>query len=388
MIDILLKWARLARPRPLHTRSLRPARTIHRPLAMEPVENRLLLTATCVEAVADGGTVELVYAPAGWATEGVHDQQQQSASDVSALPDQGNNHLDHDFTVRRTEQAESDGPLTVAGKPFSSTQAHGQLNTTITPPKSQELTPDELPQKELDASKTETGLADVTLVAHQTIFAQIESINVKRDRNDLLDNPANLQLARDISPTADMEFLDASHEPAEHLAGSRGRLAAFDLALQEDAADLPLNINAAEQNENLGKSHVPTEKTHSSQPSSEISAGLDCPDNATPELSPPVHDLALAEITDSQAIARLALNETTTCDQQEQEQHTSITIPITSDPNINPRVVNLDQKQARPVVNLAAVVGAACLFSGNRQRAPEDSEHEQRPPREKRKRHE
>ena len=397
MIGRFLSWIALTRSRPLRSRTPHSTATNQRRLAIEPVENRMLLSATGTETIADGGSVWFG-SSSGYAF---------TASDTRDLVQPAS---DSEFTIdthARYQSNEVTGVISgdfllsnerVALPEIGNTERSQLLDnvsgfddiSTFTSPKSEELTQEELPLPEVDAAKNETGLADVALIARREVFAEIGSRGQNLHLDDRTDARSSVQLADAGSPAAILNAAADSCKTVESLAGSRGRLAAFDLAMREETADLPLPFETVERDESFSNSRAAADDSHSSQPNPGTSAAImniECGRaQATRDRELRLHDVALTDIAESQTIAAIAVSEAPNSSERAWKDMPHVQgRPQTHYP-INTHAVYLDQKHARPVATLATVVGAAYVLNGNRRFAGEDSEHEQLPPRDKRKR--
>ncbi len=346
MIGKFLQWIGMDRSRTSGPSSDRPTGNTHRRLAIEPIEDRLLLSATGAESVADGGAVSVVpFSDWNLAAGLGH----ESSGVFISIDDSSANAFDSGGRLAGTLQH---------GETWGGTDYHSVLNSSVASglegSESQELAPDDLAPPENGA-----GLVNVTRMAHQEVFAEIGTSDSMLD--ELPGFQPQLKLAADDLSAARLSVNSApSHNPSEPLTGSRGRLAAFDLAMREETFDWRAGTNAAEPTNARHKLPAPAAEARSPRPDSVTLPALS---NVRREMG----DARFVPSIDASPLAQS--NSVAVQNEPDADETTSV------------HAAYLDQRREKPVAHLAIVLGVGQAVMGQRRQGDEDDDQEQRPPR-------
>ncbi|NLS95379.1 MAG: hypothetical protein GXX96_24825 [Planctomycetaceae bacterium] len=374
MIDKFLRSIGFGSVRVRRSSTNRSADHLERRLAVEPIEDRLLLSVTGADPVSDGGTIVLggfsgvsfsscdgmIVAPSGVSGSGSTAVQSPS-SDRSDLP-----------------KPYSTGRPDLAG----SREALGRQAA----PSPQRVAPDDLVSTPRDQ-----GMVDVTHAAYDQVFAELGSPRADLAVHRSLGlQPGLLTTAEDMLASAARSSAAPSHDTLNSLNGSRGRLTAFDLAIeQETAYDARADVDDFRSSEPPGRESVPSPEAASPMvvpglpaafSSIEPQPGTAPPgggDDSARGLSP--NELFAVSDGFPETHARLGASSVLPGPLQKYS-HFSPIEPATEDVLRNAAVC-LDQKRDTSLVHLAVAVGISQVLTGRHRRSGEEPEHEQRPPR-------
>ena len=402
MMARLLQWIGIDRSGAVRSSSDH-LRDTQRRLVVEPIEDRLLLSVTGSESVADGGTVSFSYGlDCDWLNcQGAYSGLQVGSNarpsvevleakvepcHVSGI----NNFLSfpatRDVDGDRGEQVlNSAGNEAIGFSAFLGTNADtakGLLTNELTKPKSEELDPGEL-------SPPETGEAtiNVAYMAHRKVFAEIGSSGRMLEGNDWTDLSVEVQLALGGSPESGSDTASGSSYKASSLAGSQGRLAAFDLAMRESVFAWSASLDGARPDD--------LEEELPATRGDRDSAASDSPQHPTvsrvrydaaavsSELIADARHAALTGMLASSAELRSSICLAAVDESAEpaRSDRAAGAQPADSEAVVDARAVYLDERREKPVAHLAAAVGIGHVLLAYRRQSAQEASYKQLPPR-------
>ena len=232
MMVRFLKWIGFDRSPPASLRRDQPIPDSGRRLAIEPMEDRLLLSATFSDTVSEGGTIalEIDYCPAG-----------SPASLASPAYSS--------FRINATcvfDDAGDSGRWTPSTADDSQGRSLEQFSPTVTdsfeslaeePPSAGPTGPEyiDLAEEDLAPQPPEQGMVDLTQVAYNKVFAEIGAVaRTSQHGGRLTMLPGEESGTTDLFPDGQVAGRNLPGDDVKSLSGSRGRLAAFDLAMQPE----------------------------------------------------------------------------------------------------------------------------------------------------------
>lgn len=402
MMARLLQWIGIDRSGAVRS-STDPLRDTHRRLVVEPIEDRLLLSATAGESVADGGTVSFSYGfvcdrldcQAAYSGFTVGSNSWLGDSSLEATAESGRvSAIDDSPRFRVSTDVDVDGGdqvLNAAGNEeigrgafLDAAADNSELLRTneLTKPKSEELDPGELSPPE-----TGEGTINVAYMAHQKVFAEIGSSGRMLDGNDWTDLSVEVQLALGGSPESSCETVSGSSHKGASLAGSQGRLAAFDLAMRESVPVWSTSLDGARSDgleEELPATRGDTDSAASDSPQHPtVSRVRYDAAAASSELGGDAHHTALTGILASSAELRssICLAEVDESAESARGDRAADAQTSNSEAVVDARAVYLDERREKPVAHLAAAVGIGHVLLGERRRTVEEASYKQLPPR-------
>ena len=421
MIGKFLHGMGFNRSRASRSSADRPAGNSHRRLAVEPIEDRLLLSATGGESVADGGAVwltvpgsrfEAASLDAQFETEVVRSVDKSTGTNkcfdptCGSYPESSSSEAVSQDTLSETEVPRSvysierlDAPCwSFSGNGFSHAMPQtvapsdtgsiflndsADVNSPIAQPKSEELVPEDLAP-----SQNETGMIDLAYMARQKVFAEVDSSREMLNGEDLLEWRSKLELAEEASPTFEQNIeVGASHKSTVALAGSRGRLAAFDLAIREHISDWRTDLGTSESSSPTDDSHIPasvapSSRTGATKPTDLSSLPLHS-EHPLLDLDTVVHDLALTDVFALSTSCQSAGSTSQAMKQSEPVGGHTAAVQDRPDAQdaVKARAVYPDQRREKPVAHLVVAAGIGHVLVGNRRQTAADHEYEQLPPR-------
>lgn len=405
MMDRFLDWLGFDRSRASRSLADRSRVTVRR-LAVEPIEDRLLLSATGGESVADGGTVSLTFgmendcvfsvaAPSGLMS-GTTDQSREFVPKVAEVPDSGLTvgEFANSWSSERGERAAYrgeelqgytvdgvDGRFDASSVPSSGNSIRFQASE-LSKPESEELDPGEFPPPESDS-----GTISVAYMAHQKVFAEIGSSGRGLDGNDWRQTAGQVELALLDTPDAVSSGAVGGSYRSSSLAGSQGRLTGFDLAMGEKTPEWSAGLEAVKSGR-VGKDLPATGRA--TDAAATETPKLPTVSNVQYDVVPVARDLSVEAhraaldgmlASSSNLPIMIHLPEL-------DESAESATLDATAEAQtpgpegvVDAHAVCLDQRREKPVAHLAAAVGIGHVLLGDRRRSVRDVDYEQLPPR-------
>lgn len=350
----------------------RSADRLGRRLAVEPIEDRLLLSVAGAHPVSEGGTVVLDgVSGVSFSCCGsmIVETSGASGSDNTAVVSSDRSDLLKPYSTGRPD---------VAG----SREALGEQAA----PSPQRVAPDDLVSTPRDR-----GMVDVTHAAYDQVFADLGSPRADLAVCSSLGlQPELLTTAEDMLASAASSSAAPSHDALNSLNGSRGRLAAFDLAIeQETAYGARADVDGFRSSEPPGRKPVPSPGGASPvlapaapaafssiepQPYTTLHQGGD---DSSGGPSPNEVLAVSARLTETHPCFGKANGLPNTLARQ------SLSSPVEQavEDVANTAAVCLDQKRDTSLVHLAVAVGIGQVLTGRHRRSGEEPEHEQLPPR-------
>jgi hypothetical protein len=405
MIGKLLKWAGFDRPRTSRSSGRRPVRSLGRRLAFESVERRVLLSANGNEPVAEGGTVYMEYGGLTigntLVTSALSDQHQTwhlqsenlfagldvTVNDAYILSGDGDSVLYGELQIKPTGTRDTAVPF-FRGMLYSADDRGADSFTgslsgigtaSITAPKSEELPLRDIASIDLGAPLGDRGMVDVGRIGRPELDATIRELDWSKPPG----TASETQLADANAAAAGSSIQTVAYRPARSLAGSRSRLAAFDLAMRDDAFDRHAHLEHAAQGNHAVDTPTPAVETnsphHRSPQVPTLSSLPGTARRAQSERQIAAHDLALANFAVSANHSPDFL-ETTLVSRS--AQSTTITQDgPTGDQLADARAAFLNQRREKPVVHLVAAVGIGSALATTPWDSAPQAQQEQLPPR-------
>ncbi len=372
MIGRFLEWIGLGPLRPRRPGGVRPPDGSQRRLAIEPIEDRLLLSATGADTVSDGGTVVLdsFYFAVNSSCDTLQIDGSLSgrlvAVDDRVKPAEGSS----------TGFVDVQGTLDQVREPFGPTHSPEMYDDQAAP------TPEEVTPDDLAPTPPDSGMVDVTHAARDQVFAQIGVGPHEPDSHDL---PAVELAADDPLAASAAAVAGLSHEPLESLTGSRGRLAAFDLAMQQET-DWRTNMGSDTASDSPT---FPTTEAKSPRHAPVAPAAFSnlAPDFGGYPIQPNdglLHPVSASKSTRTTQDSHITLALPNGADPPELAPvNRSPGSPVDSDGAADASLpaVYLDQRREKPMAHLVMAIGVGQALMGRRPQFTDDPEHEQLPPR-------
>lgn len=411
MIGRLLKWIGFDQSRTSHSSNRRSTHSSGRRLAFESVEHRVLLSANATEPVAEGGTVYMMldggtlgttlepgalsgrilhetwqsdrgnYYGQGYSTVNV--VRNQRSGDVATLeqPDDALTNLD----VILVKPAGSSDVLTTSEYEVSTRKEHDQEGTySVTAPKSEELVPTDIAPIDLRVPVANHGLVDVSYIARREVSRNISATIEGLDSDAPPGTALEIQLAGVNASAVDSSVQTVAYKPAKSLSGSRSRLAAFDLAMRDNASIRHAHLDHAAPSDHAVDAPAPAVETSSPRQDSAQAPTLSSLSDNTrrplSELEIAAHDLALADFAMS-ADDSPDLLETTLISRSARPNTRNVQDKPDTNQLAGNRAVYLDQRREYHVAHLVAVAGVGHALLGHQNEPAREVQHEQLPPR-------
>lgn len=384
MIDGILKWFGFDRPliSPLHGR--RPARDGGRRLLVEPMEDRLLLSVTSMETVSDGGTVALpMMRNAGSQSSAAFlgfDSIDFLAADGSSLTAAGQ------VLPSGVQPTSPDSRSAAENDSFSVESQPGErASTELAGPKNIELTPDVF-----NFRPSERGMVSVS-VPHDVVFEMVGARVATSEKDGILTlQPSPENESSDLLPTEQVAGRDRPEDALKSLSGSRGRLAAFDLAMQQETSfHWRANDENPKRNEPVSAApHAPaqTEATPTHRAAmNTFSSLLRTPAEAPAqpgEAVSPATSLDRGPVASGHSSASLHASRPETAESQSVAYFTSVGQDKThADDAVAQAAVSLGHSSEKTATHLVLALSAAHAITYLREQPTEHPEHVQLPPR-------
>lgn len=350
----------------------RSADRLERRLAVEPIEARLLLSVAGAHPVSEGGTVVL---------DGVSGVSFSSCNSI-VVESSGASGSDSTPVVS-SDRSDLPKPYST-GRPdlAGSREALGEQ----TAPSPQRVAPDDLV-----SSPPDRGMVDVTHAAYNQVFAELGSPRADLAVCSSLGlQPELLTTTEDMLASAARSSAAPSHDTLNSLNGSRGRLAAFDLAIeQETAYGARADVDGFRSSEPPGRKSVPSPGAASPmvvpglpaafsslepQPRTTLPGGGD---DSARGLSPN----ELFAVSDGFPETHPRLGEANGLPDALARQRLSSPVEQAVEDVANTAAVCLDQKRDTSLAHLVIAVGIGQVLTGRHRQSVEEPEHEQLPPR-------
>ncbi len=386
MIDEFLKWLGFDRSPSSPLRGHRPARDCGRRLLVEPMEDRLLLSVTYMETVSEGGTVAL---PSMRLSGGL-----QSSVTFPGFDSSDFGTVDG-FSSTAVVQGlpsgdlptSSDSLFTEENDSFSVESLPGErASAELAGPKNIELTPDVF-----NFRPSERGMVSVS-VRHDVVFEMVGAGVATSEKDGLLNlQPSPENDSSDLFPTDQVAGRDRPGDALKSLSGSRGRLAAFDLAMQQETsfhwravAEEDANLNApaiAAPSSPARTGSAPTQHAPLDSFSSLHRAPTETPAQ-TGEAASPATSLDRRPASSRPSFASLHSPRQKTPESQSVAYFTSVWQDKTrAGDAVAQAAVHFGHSSEKTATHLVLAIGAAHAITYLREQPTDNPEHVQLPPR-------
>lgn len=379
-----LAWLGFGWSTGLASRRTRPAADSGRRLLVEPMEGRLLLSAYS-PTVSEGGTVVLDWPNSSAGGHATITYSSSGAVDIGSV--------DGSFSGVAVDAADSPGrpqvasgdSLSIDGGDTRENPSDESESTGLAGPKNIDLA-----REDLAPPPRQGGMVDLAQAAYDTVFAEIgAAVNVSQEAGIATLEPSAGADSGDLFPSAEAAGHQRPEGVVKSITGSRGRLAAFDLAMRQESAFHWRTVAEEDADLNVSGEAVPGDPATAGavpidRPAVEASSGLqrapasrsilpdDMDSRATPApVAAAAHDSPAAgspgpAASEADAAAQVspALQNTT---------------PGTG--AVSASAVSLDHSRQKNATHLALVLGIGQTILHRRTHLAEEVEHEQPPPR-------
>lgn len=331
----------------------------------------MLLSAASAVTVSDGGTVAL---DNGYLCDG----RLESVNSVVVTAGSRGSWDDHAILSAADVCGVTQGAFADAGQRVPL----GIGNLQAAP------SPEELTQDDLAPTPPDRGMVDIAMVARQQVFAEIGS---ESQKPDLLDLSPGLELAADhLSTVASTAAVGLSHRGPNSLVGTRGRLAAFDLAMQQETPDWQANLEGPGLEGPADNLLVPVDGLRSTRSAPVVTPAAFSSLRRDSAIVPSSASDAVFRLLSSDESSELSPGYRATLARSEgthpleralAEHATGTQVEPDGEDAMGVHAVYLDQRREKPVAHLAIAVGLGQAVMGNPRQSADESEQEQLPPR-------
>ncbi len=370
-------WTIFRTARPRRSSGGGPPGVMHRRLAVERIEDRLLLSVASGGTV-DGGMLEFdCYSASGFTfvtdtTDSLSLGRSGSFALTSGLDSQI--YLGGDLQPGGMESLEIVGAQGRAA----------DVESTVASPTGPQIIG--LTEDDLDPAPADRGMVDLARIAYDHILADADAADkTSRVAAGMAEQPNTSSLTGNLVPGAETVRHDRLSTPFAPLSGSRGRLVAFDLAMHPDGAGL----RHAPASPETSASNGPAAATHShaqaDRAALEAFSGLRLDQAETPA-RPKAGSFGPILLVDRSVASPDVRPAQEPAQTGPAESATAPVSPVSVDalgaePSVAVVGVSLGHWRQKTTAELAAVLGIGQILVGRHLRSTDDAEHEQLPPR-------